>query len=283
MIKHKRYYQFSSDLETAKMFYQEEMKKNSNNTFIRDDCIYRLSLIASMICREEDYCDYCCYSKLSSIIPSSSIDLSRIQKSNQSCKIYKNNFLFSNLNVDVDEFYLGDLNNVFIWPIQRSLFHNTKTAMIPSLASFHHHIRNLRSSCCFSNNSMENPILRYYIQYNYHDIPFFKESSIISNYIQNVDLIRKSISLHQDLLTAIGSLYLSPVYLDKAYSPSGPLCFSQLKANSWLSQDHYQSFLRNYQHISSQHWSIHSLIQEQLESDVKYSCIQDCCKYEVHL
>ena len=93
MIKHKRYYQFSSDLETAKMFYQEEMKKNSNNTFIRDDCIYRLSLIASMICREEDYCDYCCYSKLSSIIPSSSIDLSRIQKSNQSCKIYKNNLI----------------------------------------------------------------------------------------------------------------------------------------------------------------------------------------------
>ena len=284
MIKRKRYQQFNSDLKHAEAFYNEEMKKNPNDPFICKDCEYRLSLIKQMYCSENNYCDYCAHPRTSSIYPLDQSDLQYVLKSHRYCILikdyesHKSYRLFNNYHVDVDEFYLGDLNNIFLWPIQRDSFRNTKTSLIPSLSSFHNHITNLCSSCSNTNHSMENPIITYHTQWINRDFPFFKERSIISDYIQNVEKLKEFLSPHSSILEAIGSLYLCPVLPRFSYSLSSPQCYWKMKPGYWLFQNHYESFKRNYQHCSSHHSLIHSIIEEQLHKAIEYSTIQDCCK-----
>lgn len=187
--------------------------------------------------------------------------------------------LLNNCNVDVDTFFMEDLNNLFIWPIEMTLFSDTYFSAIPSMVTIRNNFNVLRN-CSFQNKVIiDNPITENQLFHKARDQPLNPENSSILRYVEDYYSLKEFLLPDRNILTRLSTMYLYPSPVVIAYSLTNSVLLGKLNKGSTLVR-RLDEFRENYQYQCSGHSAVHDCIAAQLKKPDQVLSIETICNYK---
>lgn len=264
-LKANRYDQYISTIKESIAFFSSQLERYRHNQLIMDDCTYRINLLnKSMVklsqfdsgvfpIRFEDHS----FEDLNNVVQH--YPYYQMAYDNQNSIYYR---LTNQCHVDLDSFFLDDLNNVFVWPIETELL-DTNSSISSSLSQFMSFMQTLNVFDS-STKLFQNPITESQVIMKEKDRPFLPEDSELRYYSKMLSSLKHFLLPDPSILTYLQNLYLLPSPVVYGCSLLNPvLLHESLSRSDSLG---IEQSIDEYNYQRSSHYYVHKAISTQLVS-----------------
>lgn len=264
-LKSNRYDQYISSIKESIAYFSSQLERYRYNQVITDDCTFRITILKQSMVELFQFD--------SGVFPIRFEDHSQDKLSNvvQRYPYYQmvydsqNNFYYRLTNqcrVDLDSFFLDDLNNLFIWPIESELL-DTNSSTSSSLSQFMSFMQSFNSYDS-STKLFQNPITESQVLMKEKDYPILPEYSDLGDYVQMFRSLKQFLLPDSSILTYLQNLYLLPNPVVSGCSLTDPILLND-SLNEQVPSG-VDSFIDEYNYQRSNHYCIHKAISTQLVS-----------------